>query len=386
MPRNCCQCTVVIPEDASYRQVRDETINEWRSICTPCFRALNTRCSCCSERVVNAPAPCDMTYVCRECLQHHINCSNCNRRDHQDRMTEYQGDYFCQRCARDRFYECSDCGNRMERDPDRDIGEDSEDSRCERCASRRVIRDHSYKPTPKFRGEGPRYFGVELEVECGETQPSTVAKAIVNDIGGGFVYAKHDGSLNNGFEVVSHPFSWDWLKNGGGADLWMKILKKLRQTGCRSYNTGTCGMHVHVSRDAFTPTELLRLQRLSYNAPELILRLSRRRASNLNQWARPRDSNISEQVALASGRQGHKRDRYAAINVTEGTVEIRIFRGTCDTDGFFSNLEAVQSLVDFCKTPIGVFPKAVQYLDFVGRNHASYPNLVKTILKEIPCA
>lgn len=34
-----------------------------------------------------------------------------------------------------------------------------------RVSREKAIHDYYYKPTPLFRGDGPRYFGVELEID-----------------------------------------------------------------------------------------------------------------------------------------------------------------------------------------------------------------------------
>jgi hypothetical protein len=65
---------------------------------------------------------------------------------------------------------------------------------------------HSYKPAPRFFGDGGVYLGVELEVEA----PSYQAKQDGLQAGGHprWAYAKHDGSLGiHGWEMVTHPIS-----------------------------------------------------------------------------------------------------------------------------------------------------------------------------------
>ena len=36
-----------------------------------------------------------------------------------------------------------------------------------RVSREKAIHDYYYKPIPLFRGDGPRYFGVELEIDSG---------------------------------------------------------------------------------------------------------------------------------------------------------------------------------------------------------------------------
>ncbi len=376
MPWNCAICATERPTAEEPMEVLEDTAHRILAVCQRCYEGVCAQCMCCAVRLRN-PATTDAQEhnVCFECTEHHFLCSSCNLQHNTERrQTLPDGTTQCRNCFQRVFRTCRACGGTSRLD-------EMDGEECARCARGRVIHQHSYKPRAKMHGAGPLYMGVELEVECGEIEPADTADAVVNGLGGGFVYAKYDGSIHRGFELVSHPFSWDWLQPTG-RKLWEKLLAKLRSQGCRSYDTQTCGMHVHVSRKALDVKQLLRLQRLAHNNPDLIHMLSRRRRENLNQWANPRDTNLTEQMRLARGVQGHKERRYAAINVTEHTVEIRIFRGTCDDTGFFGNLEAVRSLVEFSKQEGGVFPRAKDYFTFLKEHKAEYPDLIGTILKE----
>lgn len=86
---------------------------------------------------------------------------------------------------------------------------------CEGCYARatrtRKIQDYYYKPEPIFYGEGCRFFGVELEIDYGGESDSS-ARAILDVANGNgleYLYCKHDGSLDDGFELVSHPMTLD---------------------------------------------------------------------------------------------------------------------------------------------------------------------------------
>lgn len=375
MTWECALCQSSHADSVEALEVLDDARRVYLNVCQPCYRGVSSRCACCTL-VLNTPQHGNGSggWICYECVDHHADCAECQAFVNSDNIRELpSGDRVCQTCYQQHYGSCSRCGETRTRDA-------LDGGMCSRCLRGRVIRDHGYKPTPKFHGSGPLFYGVELEVECGDTDPTDAAHEVVNNLGDGLVYAKHDGSLNSGFEVVSHPFSDDWFEREGQAK-WSKLLKYLKRAGCRSYDTQTCGMHVHVSRAALDAKQLLRLQRLAHNNPDLIHQISRRRRENLIRWANPRDTNIGEQLALARGTQSDKGQRYAAINVTRHTVEIRIFRGTCEEDGFFGNLEAVRSLVAFCAKPLGLFPKASDYLNYVKDNASKYPNLVSTVLK-----
>ena len=59
----------------------------------------------------------------------------------------------------------------------------------------------------------------------------------------GFALCKHDGSLENGFEIVTAPATLSVHK-----DRWAKFCEKNYADSLSSWNTATCGMHVHVGQ------------------------------------------------------------------------------------------------------------------------------------------
>ena len=78
---------------------------------------------------------------------------------------------------------------------------------CYHLHMRGGIHDYYYKPAPIFYGNGPRFFGVELEID-GAGEDSDNARELLN-VGNPYdlehIYCKHDGSPEDGIEIVSHP-------------------------------------------------------------------------------------------------------------------------------------------------------------------------------------
>ena len=60
------------------------------------------------------------------------------------------------------------------------------------------------------------------------------------------------GSLEDGLEIVTHPMSLDYQRTHMP---WEALCRKAISLGYLSHRAGTCGLHVHVSRDAFGQTE-----------------------------------------------------------------------------------------------------------------------------------
>jgi hypothetical protein len=172
-----------------------------------------------------------------------------------------------------------------------------------------------------------------------------------------FLYLKHDGSLNNGFEIVSHPATL-------GAHLGRynigKTFDKLVQAGARSHDTKTCGLHFHLSRGAFGDMEEVRRENIGkliylYDRfyPDIV-KYARREMDRAQQWAnRSRNINpnqfivdqirykntpaqIARNYFQESARDG---TRYKAVNTqNRNTIEIRIMRGTLKPATFYADM------------------------------------------------
>ena len=104
--------------------------------------------------------------------------------------------------------------------------------------------------------------------------------------------------------------------------------------GYTSHQAGTCGLHIHVNRDAFGNTEGLqdvRIARILYffekNWEEL-LKFSRRTQSQLNQWAARYGYKDQPREILDHAKKGGEGGRYSCVNLqNRDTIEFRIFRG-----------------------------------------------------------
>lgn len=186
---------------------------------------------------------------------------------------------------------------------------------------------------------------MELEVdEGGENNDN--AQEIVN-IMDDFIYIKHDGSLDDGFEIVSHPATLEYHREVAN---WEEALEKLRELGYKSHNTETCGLHVHMSRKAFGSSETeqdLNIMKLLYLVEKFwdkMKKFSRRTETQLNKWAARYGLTDSLDELLDTAKYS---GRYHAINLQPRcTVEIRLFRGTLKYNTFIATLEFCQYLYD----------------------------------------
>jgi DNA-directed RNA polymerase subunit RPC12/RpoP len=136
------------------------------------------------------------------------------------------------------YYRCEDCGRLVDSDDAQHIGSNIY---CGDCAPSRIaIHDYGYKPAPKFYGSANSnapFMGVELEVDHGSKCTDcarTLTKLNKPDV---LLYCKHDGSLDEGVEIVTHPMTLEYHMN---EMKWKDIISTLRDT------TSNLMMPVHV--------------------------------------------------------------------------------------------------------------------------------------------
>jgi hypothetical protein len=220
-----------------------------------------------------------------------------------------------------------------------------------------TINSYSYKPKPIFnicKGENDNslFFGLELEIENDENKVKNAqaAQKITDILSNDIVYMKTDGSLSNGFEIVTHPMTFAYIKSIQVT--FNLMLDYLRNNGFRSYNSTTCGMHIHISKENFTTWQLFRFMSFFNDNKQFIVKLSQRDESKLRKWASLSDDNkdelVHKTISVKKGKDNFS--RYSAINLcNDKTIEIRIFRGTLAQGSFFKNIEFCQSLFEYTR-------------------------------------
>jgi hypothetical protein len=221
------------------------------------------------------------------------------------------------------------------------------------------MQGHEFKPFPQFHSlkagmeavgdcrDGARYYGIEVECERrSEDSPSQDEVAsFLSEREGLRYYAKSDGSLNDGVEIVSHPATFDaWCARGPE----LTFAHWMRRNGYSSYSTSTCGFHCHVSRTALPQAALARLLLFVSTHARAVKRWSRRRGETLDRWARIDVDTVGAIVRKVT--EGNHETRYVAVNCTNAsTIEFRIFRGTLISASILKNIGLVEMLVSFAR-------------------------------------
>lgn len=310
--------------------------------------------------------------TCEDCSQtlldteDYSSCENCSEWYSELHYSDDRDRSLCDVCY-DESFECGECyGDRSEGD-------------MHECYRNGLIYDYSYKPNPYFYGRANYYFGFELEVEdANEVGVDDGAQKVIDELGDR-VYCKHDGSLNDGFEIVSHPHSFDELEN-----LNWDWLTSLRRLGFRSWDTSTCGLHVHISRTAFMKNgkrdegHELRFQKLIYDNARMVEGIAGRSSS----YARFKDKGY----LVPKIKHGQQADRYEAVNsYNDATLEIRVFRGSLRKQRILSAIEFIHAATEYTRD-MRINPKDKQlswfrFMAYVLDNQDKYGNFTQVALK-----
>lgn len=325
--------------------------------------------------------------VCPTCAARTVVCACCGERIWLRNNVGNEHTILCEDCYDDRYARCVDCGRLLLQDEVNYLNEGDDYGYCAACYDRqkaRAIHDYNYKPTPHFFGDGPRYFGVELEIdEGGECADCAEAILSVGNAKAYHLYCKHDGSLEDGIEIVSHPMSLHYHTHRVP---WRQVLARAVSLGYTSHRAGTCGLHIHVSRRALGETcdaQEKVIARILYffekNWAEM-LKFSRRTSRQLDQWACRYGYKDTPSEMIEHIKKGHSNGRYAAINLTnDDTVEFRMFNGTLKYNTFIATLQLIDLICDVALSFSDEQMRALSWSDFVGR--CTQPELVQ-YLKE----
>jgi hypothetical protein len=244
----------------------------------------------------------------------------------------------------DVYYWESDC--EWHDEPENDDDDDDDDDMDAAC-----INSYSYRPAMKFHklsneNENAPFFGIELEVER-KNSNGLKHKYMAGMIEHEHWYFKTDGSLTDGFEIVTHPMTFNYIQQS--TKEFTNSLKLLVENGYNSYDANTCGMHIHISKNNFTTWHLYRFLKFFVENKEFIVSISQRKMEKLKKWANIEDDNDTSLIYKAKKKDGNS-ERYVAINLKNSqTIEIRIFRGTLNINSFMKNIEFAHALFMYTK-------------------------------------
>lgn len=237
-------------------------------------------------------------------------------------------------------------------------------------------------------------MGIELEMTSGDASCDSAAESVRSRLGSSYCIIKHDGSLPyNGFEVVTAPH--------GLATHIEKFKAWDIDPAYRAWNTGKCGMHVHIDSRAFTQLTLGKfLMFINSNANVDFIRKIAGRHPSVDDQARSYCA-AEHQSILTNPKQavkGKSGERYRMVNMMNlggrealrlglsmdnsyngkyNTVELRIFRASLKKERLLAQIEFTHASVMFCRVASWRDLNGTSFVKWLKTVAGQYPALVK---------
>jgi hypothetical protein len=229
--------------------------------------------------------------------------------------------------------ECRQCGTEV-------VDELCVDGVCHQCLDA-SFKIHNYSTRVesmlKFKATRVRpntvYLGCELEYE---TKNRNRAQIGVGKLLHGHALMKSDGSIRNGFEIVTCPAT---------LDIHLEMFKKFYDNIPPDLKVEkNVGMHVHISRKPLSQLTIGKLTEFLNrdDNKQFIHHIAGRIDNN---YARME----SDRTVTFPWRHRNGGGRYNALNLNnENTIEVRLFATPMNYKEFAMRLQFVQALVDYC--------------------------------------
>lgn len=298
----------------------------------------------------------DSHVLCEDCF-HQMNgfeCDDCERTYvNTDYYITHDDRTICERCRDNNYYYCESCDGLFHED---DIHWRDDYAYCNNCyPSNDYIREYHDTDMFMFDGTNPTplpntiYMGYELEIEATDRyyQLDTLAEYACNHLE---VQCTEDGSINRGFEMVSHPRT---LENHLTFN-FKEHFDRLIAMGARGDETTTCGLHIHVSRAPLNEDTQDKIILFLENYKEEMCNFARRSNNHYAQFLSDYISgheNPEFVKALEFIKKTKPHTRYMALNTTNhDTIEFRLFKSTLNAETFIATLNMVNNIVKVCNT------------------------------------
>ena len=224
------------------------------------------------------------------------------------------------------------------------VEEETRDGECVECIGRDYrIHNYSHKVEETLGFDKlsklptEPYMGIELEYQADKPKGG---RLYTGDKLKGHALMKDDGSIRNGFEIVTRPAGY-WTHVN-------KLSSFLDDLPEHIHPHTSCGMHVHISRTAFTFLGAGKFTEF-FNRPEnkKFVQLIAGRGETQYQKADPTwDLKVPYNQAVKDYGYG----RYNYVNVSNRkTIELRIFATPANKMEFMIRMQFVKAMVEYCK-------------------------------------
>ena len=275
---------------------------------------------------------------------------------------------------------CVECGARC-------VVQDTRDGLCVNCLedsyhvqnySMRVENALGFdKHTLKHKSDP--YLGIEMEFQVDKRKQG---RLYVGDNLAGHAMMKEDGSISDGFEIVSRPASY--LSHLHHYDSFLTNLPEY------IHPHKSCGMHVHISRTAFSTMGAGKFVEFMNRADnKSFIKLIAGRGTTNYQNGDP-DYTIKKPFRMA--KRGEYCNRYNFVNLNNSkTIELRIFATPANKKEFHIRMQFVKAMVDYCKPAIHAVPYKQQthfesFVSWLNNTKEEFKDLQNLIKESTICA
>lgn len=321
------------------------------------------KCENCRDNVESLQTVAGME-VCEDCASDNFfSCDNCGNDAHTDESVSIGWcETVCESCYSDHYFSCNSCGDYYRNNYYGGNGE------CQDCHNPAREYVHEYgtdvldftKPDKESR-----LFGVELEVGCDtyKNDVASMAEETVSIVKGNAILAE-DGSIStsqyDGFEIITRPMNFD-----NQTAFWTEFDAK-KPEYMRSWELGTCGLHVHTSRKPLTALDIGKILVLvnGENNRDFMHFIARRKYNSYAQYkAKKITDGYAGKTRDEQRQHRYRLDKYDVVNLSkEHTIEFRMFRGSTRLETILTAIEFVDTVLDFVReTSI----KNLDYQDFI---------------------
>ena len=379
--------------------------SESQLLCCECWIGSIAKCAKCGTKFeytennhIKLAGKSQLCWLCSDCLvKNYRQCDTCSQYVSTGSARVIEGKNYCYGCI-ERIESnsidcCTSCGEFFFKSSKVLSKRNGKNICCVCDIDRRVptqhrpsgvlgtIRDYNYKPHPIFHGESNigLYYGMEIEVVTfGMREPVAKYLQFFANEESDMLYCKFDRSIGNdgmaGFEIVTHPCSFDWFGSEEGTNVIKRILD-IKTYNCEAFRTNTCGMHIHISKTAFNSSHLYRFLSMIYNNQGFSKFISERTdLTNIQTYSSYTPFDDLKKMSKEMSNPHSREARHRAVNLScPNTVEVRIFKSTLEYERIMKNIEYCHSLYDFTKNNEQI--TVPNYISYVAENKSYFPNL-----------
>jgi hypothetical protein len=349
------------------------------SVCPSC----TDECEWCEEPVRLVNTNYSSIVLCPNCEDNARECAGCgdmldvsNGDYYTFEAYHRRDDYYCHHCYENRVAVCENCDESYHEDDEAPCECNDPSSLILNYSAMRDANDRIFfvgmtgdrdTDMPNMIHSQYRFnrsefvhepmMGFECETEAERNDLLTGAQFFQDVIDQQRLYLKEDGSLRNGFEIVTQPHTLDMYQNHFD---WSPF-KQLSEYGFRSYKyhdpdlNHDVGFHIHINRNAFYTK---RLHERTSSSPHLYGFLSfiyhnvpsmTRISSRNSHYGSITENELDNIYGYARHRSYG--DRSVAVNCrNQHTIELRCFAGALNPNRALGYLEFTHALWAYTKS------------------------------------